>query len=252
MFGRDDLKEIREALQICGCDMNAFKRWQRKYEKLVKQMPSVREQYENALRTTQEVYVIAQELERLIVQNQIRERENMKDFSALLKDLKKVQNSFDHEFIISREDREFHSTYESILRLGTKALEDVQQKLILQSEIENLIALTKEGLERERPELFALTFFYLEHSNAELAELNFAQKVDRVMQIYNNDFIKPIENQLIFCIKQAQAISDRYEGCLDKKSQKLLAEIAPFAEAGNEMMNPEERALLVLKNICHV
>ena len=72
------------------------------------------------------------------------------------------------------------------------------------------------------------------------------------MQIYNNDFIKPIENQLIFCIKQAQAISDRYEGCLDKKSQKLLAEIAPFAEAGNEMMNPEERALLVLKNICHV
>ena len=160
MFGRDDLKEIREALQICGCDMNAFKRWQRKYEKLVKQMPSVREQYENALRTTQEVYVIAQELERLIVQNQIRERENMKDFSALLKDLKKVQNSFDHEFIISREDREFHSTYESILRLGTKALEDVQQKLILQSEIENLLALLKENLEKEEPRLEALCFFY--------------------------------------------------------------------------------------------
>lgn len=242
MFGRDDLKEIREALQICGCDMNAFKRWQRKYEKLVKQMPSVREQYENALRTTQEVYVIAQELERLIVQNQIRERENMKDFSALLKDLKKVQNSFDHEFIISREDREFHSTYESILRLGTKALEDVQQKLILQSEIENLLALLKENLEKEEPRLEALCFFYQEHTDRELVELPPAERMNWIMGIYQQEFIDPIAGLLLENIPQADMLQEQLIKSSDRKDRREAELLKPLWNRPGEQLSSQMRA----------
>ena len=55
-----------------------------------------------------------------------------KEFGRLLKDLRQMQNSFDHEFLVSKEDQEFHSTYDTILRLGTKALNAPDQKLLLQ------------------------------------------------------------------------------------------------------------------------
>ena len=54
-----------------------------------------------------------------------------------------MQNNFDHEFLVNKEDQEFHSTYDTILRLGMKALNASDQKLLLQSEIENLLALLK-------------------------------------------------------------------------------------------------------------
>ena len=53
-----------------------------------------------------------------------------KEFGRLLKDLRQMQNSFDHEFLVSKEDQEFHSTYDTILRLGTKALNAPDQKLL--------------------------------------------------------------------------------------------------------------------------
>ena len=71
-----------------------------------------------------------------------------------------MQNNFDHEFLVSKEDQEFHSTYDTILRLGMKALNASDQKLLLQSEIENLLALLKENLEKEEPKIEALTFYY--------------------------------------------------------------------------------------------
>ena len=253
IFGGDEeVKKIKAAFLATNADMDIVKPWLKTYERTRKDALTCMGRYYSGKENLERLLAELGELEESIRDYEVLEGNRKLRFLDILKEFKKMQGSFDDEFLISKDDKDCHTTLEAIIRLGPAYANKHENAVILQSEIENLIALTKEGLERERPELFALTFFYLEHSNAELAELNFAQKVDRVMQIYNNDFIKPIENQLIFCIKQAQAISDRYEGCLDKKSQKLLAEIAPFAEAGNEMMNPEERALLVLKNICHV
>ena len=84
-------------------------------------------------------------MEQMLIAEQTADR---KEFGRLLKDLRQMQNNFDHEFLVSKEDQEFHSTYDTILRLGMKALNASDQKLLLQSEIENLLALLKENLEK--------------------------------------------------------------------------------------------------------
>lgn len=249
MFGRDDLKEIREALQICGCDMNTFKHWQRKYEKLVKQMPSVREEYESALRTTQEVYVTAQELEKFIVLGPVQEYDEVRECSSLLKELKKVQNSFDHEFIISREDKEFHSTYDSILKLGAKALENSQQRLILQSETENLLALLKENLEKEEPPLQALCFFYQEHSDRELVELPPAGRMERIMGIYREEFLAPISQMLLENIPQADTRRDQLENSSDRKNRREAELLKLLWNRPGEQLSSQIRAQRLIQEL---
>ena len=99
-----------------------------------------------------------------------------------------MQNNFDHEFLVSKEDQEFHSTYDTILRLGMKALNASDQKLLLQSEIENLLALLKENLEKEEPKIEALTFYYQLGSDQELAQLPPAEKLEKLHISMNMSF----------------------------------------------------------------
>lgn len=246
MFGREGLKELKEALAACGCDMNTFKSWQRQYEKLIKQMPSVRAQYENALFTTQEVYVIAQELEKMIVD---RGEAVRKEFAGMLKNLKKVKNTFDHEFIISREDREFHSTFDSILKLGVKALDDAQQRLILQSEIENLLALLKENLEKEEPQLYALCFFYQEHSDQELMELPPSKRVERIVEQYQNEFVKPIVQMLVECIPYADSRRQELENSGGRHEKRQAQQLSPLWSRSGETKQVQERAMRIYQEL---
>lgn len=253
LFGGDEeVKKIKNAFSATNANMDIVKPWLKAYERTRKEALTCMGRYYSGKENLERLISELRELEDMIIGYELLDGSKKNRFLDIIKDIKKMQGSFDDEFLISKEDKDFHTTMESILKLGPNYVNKQENGIILQSEIENLLALAKEGLERERPELFALTFFYLDHSNADLAELNFAQKVDKVMGIYNNDFIRPIESQLVLCIKQAQAISDRYEGYLDKKTQKIIEEIRPLLKVGDEMMNPEERASLLLKEICHV
>lgn len=254
MFGRDDLKDLRGALAACGCDMNAFKDWQRQYGRLMKQMPSVRTQYENALVTTQEVYVTAQELERVLVAVQaggagVPGRDAEKEFAAMIKDLKKVQNTFDHAFLISSDDREFHSTYDSVLRLGAKALKDGQQRLILQSEVENLLALLKENLQKEEPQLCALCFFYQEHADRELAELPPAKRVERIVDIYREEFEKPIMRILLSGISYADSRRAELERCDGRRERREAERLRFLWNSPGSKKSAGERAQEILDEL---
>lgn len=62
---------------------------------------------------------------------------------------------FDDEFLISKVDTDFHTTLDSVVKQGERYLSSFDNGIILQSEIENLIHLTNEGLERKKPDLFA-------------------------------------------------------------------------------------------------
>lgn len=245
MFGRGDLKELREALDACGCDMNAFKHWQRSYEKLMKQLPSVCVQYEDALRTTQEVYETAQELEDLMVSGRSDIR---RDFAGLLKTMKKVQNTFDHEFIVSSTDREFHSTYASVLKLGVKALEDGQQRLILQSELENLLELLKENLGKEEPRLAALCFFYQEHTDGELENVPPSGRVERIVQVYEEEFVRPIAQMLLSCIPYADS---RREALAPggRREQREARQLELLWNRPGENRTERERAERILREL---
>ena len=151
MFGRNDfIENIKDALAAAGCDMGAFRSWQKQYDRLKKKQKEQKERYERCREQTKRVQEDAQLMEQMLIAEQTADR---KEFGRLLKDLRQMQNNFDHEFLVSKEDQEFHSTYDTILRLGMKALNASDQKLLLQSEIENLLALLKENLEKEEPKI---------------------------------------------------------------------------------------------------
>lgn len=253
LFGSDEeVKRLKIAFQTAGADMNAAKSWIKLYERTRKEALTCMGRYYTCKENLERLIKGLEELEQMIRGYNTLDKQEQDRFSSILKDFKKMQGSFNDEFLISKEDKDFHTTLESVIKLGPDYVNKHKEGVILQSEIENLLALAKEGVERDRPELFALSYFYLEHSNADLAEMNFAQKVEKVMRIYNNQFIEPIHGVLVQCMNQAQALSDRYEGTADKKTLKMLEELKPFLEAGNDQMTAEARVQIMLKNICRV
>ena len=186
MFGRNDFVEnVKSALAAVDCDMGAFRSWQKMYDKLKKKKSEQEDRYRRCREQTKRVQEDAQLMEHMLTTAQ---SVDGKEFGRLLKDLRQMQNSFDHEFLVSKEDQEFHSTYDTILRLGTKALNAPDQKLLLQSEIENLLALLKENLEKEEPEIAALTFYYQFGSDQELAQLPPAEKLSKITYLYECEF----------------------------------------------------------------
>ena len=159
---------------------------------------------------------------------------------------------FDDEFLISKVDTDFHTTLDSVVKQGERYLSSFDNGIILQSEIENLIHLTNEGLERKKPDLFALSYFYLGHNNKELAELNFTQKTKRVHEIYYEEFWKDILKQLEACVKQAEAINDKYEGTTDRRTARILSELKPLLVGATKQWEPEQTAEYILRDMCRI
>lgn len=190
MFGRNDFTEtVKTALSAAGCDTTAYRSWQKQYEKLKKKKKEEEARYRRCREKTLRVQEDARLMEHMLTVEPTTDR---RAFGQQLKELKQMQGSFDHEFLIGKEDREFHSTYDTILRLGLKALEEEDQRLLLQSEIENLLELIKENLEKEEPKMQELAFFYLTGSDAQLAELPPAEKYAQIKKHYEHEFVAPV------------------------------------------------------------
>lgn len=218
MFGRNDFVEnVKSALAAVDCDMGAFRSWQKMYDKLKKKKSEQEDRYRRCREQTKRVQEDAQLMEHMLTTAQ---SVDGKEFGRLLKDLRQMQNSFDHEFLVSKEDQEFHSTYDTILRLGMKALNASDQKLLLQSEIENLLALLKENLEKEEPKIEALTFYYQLGSDQELAQLPPAEKLEKITYFYEHEFRQPILQLLENGISRAGQLKDIYEAATDRASRK--------------------------------
>lgn len=218
MFGRNDFVEnVKSALAAVDCDMGAFRSWQKMYDKLKKKKSEQEDRYRRCREQTKRVQEDAQLMEHMLTTAQ---SVDGKEFGRLLKDLRQMQNSFDHEFLVSKEDQEFHSTYDTILRLGTKALNAPDQKLLLQSEIENLLALVKENLEKEEPKIEALTFYYQLGSDQELVQLPPTEKLEKITYFYEREFRQPILQLLENGISRAGQLKDTYEAATDRTSRK--------------------------------
>lgn len=198
-FGfEDSLKTLKKELKATGADLSYVKAWQKTYDKVRKSYPQLEKEYHQAKNDLNDVYQILKELEqKLIVRD--------KNASALAKELKKFQNSFNQEFLIGKEDADFHLTMKSILSLGGKDLTEEKTVLILQSEVENLLAVTKEALEKEWPDFKALAFFYLERTDKALAELPHADKITEVTKVYEKEFISPMYQILESALGEVRA-----------------------------------------------
>ena len=200
MFGRNDFVEnVKSALAAVDCDMGAFRSWQKMYDKLKKKKSEQEDRYRRCREQTKRVQEDAQLMEHMLTTAQ---SVDGKEFGRLLKDLRQMQNSFDHEFLVSKEDQEFHSTYDTILRLGTKALNAPDQKLLLQSEIEN--------------------------------QLPPAEKLSKITYLYECEFRRPILRLLESGISSARQQKRTYETATDRGSRKKYETLQVFLDGQPE------------------
>lgn len=199
-FGFDDsLKELKKEWKEAGVDMGYVREWQKLYDKVKKQAPQLETQYTQVKNDLKRVYTCLQDMEQLLISSKsdLRNSEVRKSLVDMAKELKKCQNAFNHEFLISKEDKDFHSTYASILTLCGKNITEQKEALILQSEVENLLSLTKEALEKKWPSFCAMAYYYIDRTDKDIFDLPHSDKIEKVNRIYANEFYNPIQQVLL-------------------------------------------------------
>ncbi len=74
-----------------------------------------------------------------------------------------MKNEFDDEFLINKDDKDFHMTLESVIKLGTEFCvnRSCGDHIIFQSEVENLIHLAEEGASREKTGSVCAVIFFI-------------------------------------------------------------------------------------------
>lgn len=197
----DSLKKWKKDLKASGADMSVVKSWQKAYDKARRQTPVLEQQYIKAKKDLETVYALLLDMEKALVEYKgygvaLWQGEAGKTIASLANKMKQYQNNFNLEFLISKEDTEFHLTYKSILDLCAKREQD---SLILQSEIENLMAVTKEALEKEWPDFRAMAFFYIERTDKEIFDIPHADKVEKVMRVFENECMQPMRQIFEMC-----------------------------------------------------
>lgn len=186
MFGfEDSLKDLKKELKTSGADVSFVKTWQKSYDKVRKQSAALKAEYTKAKMDLESVYQSLKTMEQKLIAGD-------SDLSSEVKGLRQYKTSFNQEFLIGKEDKEFHLTFATILSLGEKKNSAQKDMLILQSEIENLLAVTKEALEKAWPEFRAMAYFYIERTDRDITDMPHTEKVAYVQRIYEDEFIKPM------------------------------------------------------------
>lgn len=194
MFFDDSLKGLKKELKAAGAEMSFVKDWQKTYDKVKKQYPIIEGQYIQVKKELDAVYAILKEMEQLLIScNTEADFGNVqKTLSGFAKEMKKYQNDFNYELLISKEDKEFHLTYTTIVTLCGKAMKAQKDVLILQSEVENLMAIVKEALAKQWPDFRAVAYYYLGHTDREIFDLPHQDKIGIVTKIYTGEFYNPM------------------------------------------------------------
>lgn len=194
----DSLRELKKELKAAGTDMSFVKEWQKSYDKVRKQSPVLKTQYTQAKSDLESVYQNLKVMERKLIAGDL-------NLSAEAKSLKQYKTSFNHEFLIGKEDREFHLTFQTILSLCENKLSSQKDVLILQSEVENLLAVTKEALAKEWPVFRAMAYFYIERTDRDIIDMPHVEKIAYVQRIYEDEFVKPMMQVLQAAVGEERA-----------------------------------------------
>ena len=74
----------------------------------------------------------------------------------------------------------------------------------------------------------------------------------QVHEIYYEEFWKDILKQLEACVKQAEAINDKYEGTTDRRTARILSELKPLLVGIAKQWEPEQTAEYILRDMCRI
>ncbi len=248
----DEEKKFRAAMDTAGADMTYVNSWLKLYVRTRKNSLNVVKRYYRVKSGLNELAEELKKMEQLVIGYRELEGADKSLFNELIKSYKAKSGMFDDEFLISKADTDFYMTLDSVIKIGSKYADTGENGIILQSEIENLMHLTDEGLKRQKPDLFALSYFYLGHSNKDLEELSFRKKIEEVHRIYYMEFQRDILKQIEACVKQSEAIKDKYENSTDRRTRKILDEIRPLLVGIDKHLEPEQTAEYILRDMCRL
>lgn len=198
LFGEDSLKGLKKELKTVGADMGFVKGWQKVFDKVKKNCVQLEAQYTQAKTELEQVHTVLKKMEQSLIARK-------DDLIECAKELKKFQGHFNQEFLIGKEDKEFHLIYQTILNLCAKGCKSQKEVLILQSEVENILAVAEEALAKEWPDFRALAYFYLERTDREIYDLPHSDKVAEVERIYETEFLAPMRTVLVKCLGEERA-----------------------------------------------
>ena len=194
LFGEDSLKGLKKELKNAGADTSYVKQWQKVFDKVKKNCGQIEAQYTQAKKELEQVEAILKRMEQSLIsiKNDLQNPSYKGYISASSRELKQYQGHFNHEFLIGKEDKDFHLTYQTILDLGAKGCETQKDVLILQSEVENILAVTEEALAKNWPDFRAMAYFYLNRTDRDIFDLPHSDKVAEVNRIYEGEFLAPM------------------------------------------------------------
>ena len=198
LFGEDSLKGLKKELKATGADMSFVKGWQKSYDKVKKNCTQIEAQYTQAKQELEQVHTVLKQTEAILIARAGK-------LSECEKELKKYQGHFNQEFLIGKEDKEFHLIYQTILNLISDKRKTQREVLILQSEVENILAVIEEALAKNWPDFRALAYFYLNRTDRDISDLPHADKVAEVNRIYEVEFLKPMREELSACFGKERA-----------------------------------------------
>ena len=198
LFGEDSLKGLKKELKSAGADMSFVKGWQKSFDKVKKSSAQIETQYTQAKQELEQVHTILKQMEEILIAREGK-------LSECEKGLKKYQGRFNHEFLIGKEDKEFHLTYQTVLNLSANSRKTQKEVLILQSEVENILAVTEEALAKNWPDFRAMAYFYLNRTDKDIFDIPHADKVAEVNRIYEVEFLAPMREVLTKCFGEERA-----------------------------------------------
>lgn len=245
MFGLGpEEKELQQVMKKAGANMRVVNDWLRTLERIRKNSRNVLIRYQNALDSTRAVEDLLVHVEEFLKDSEADyDNARRKMLQGWLKEIKKLSGQCDHTFVVSVDDREFHLTYETILSLGAKYSGASEDRLIFLSEIENLLFLVRENLEKEHPDLIELCFFYLSNTDEELLELPPAERIRQVHQLFEHEFLDDMRKQIILCMKQAR--EKMANGVNEPWMQVLFRKAVAY-------MDLKQQAEALLMEYCHL
>lgn len=204
-----EVRELTKELISCGMNKRTAKNYMEILEKLVFEASMQRDAYIESKKRMTSVQII---IETLLVD--IMEMEPEKVRSELARLAAELIDVF-HECTIRKDDLDFASTYEYINRVVREY--EGSQRLMLQSELENLLHMISEIVEWEEPNFCALALFCKYGAREDLGDIENSQRNEMLLSYYKGQFWDDFEKELA-----AVRMTERVEKWVEEKVKKEI------------------------------
>ncbi|MBQ8278497.1 MAG: hypothetical protein IJZ23_01480 [Roseburia sp.] len=185
---RQEAKDLVKELIAAGMDKNTAKNYMLVLENMMVAACAQRDVYIESKRKMALGQVIMNELLADIVQMEpVRVRERLTELAETLMDIY-------HECTIRMDDMDFISTHTYINKAAKTY--DGTERLMLQSELENLLHMVSEIIEWEEPDFCALALFCKYGNRMDLADIENGQRNEMLMRYYRGQYWDDFEREL--------------------------------------------------------